>query len=48
MNKFKVGDEIVRLNDLKVGIKIGFKAIVRTGQCYKTPSGEIVDIIDKN
>jgi hypothetical protein len=48
MSKFKVGNEIVRINDLRDDIKIGFKTIVRTGYCYKTPSGELVDIIDRN
>jgi hypothetical protein len=48
MSKFKVGDEIVRINDLRTDIKTGFKTVVRNGYCYKTPTGELVDIINKN
>jgi hypothetical protein len=48
MNKFKAGNEIVRINNLRDDIKIGFKTIVRAGYCYKTPLGQLVDIIDRN
>ena len=48
MSKFKEGDEIVRINDLRTDIKIGFKTVVRNGYCYKTPTGELVSIINKN
>jgi hypothetical protein len=48
MRKFKAGDKIVRMNNLRSDIKIGFKTIVRAGYCYKTPLGQLVDIIDRN
>jgi hypothetical protein len=48
MSKFKVGDEIVRINNLRHDIKIGFKTIVEPHYYYMAPTGEFIKIIDKN
>jgi hypothetical protein len=48
MSKFKVGDEIFRINNLRHDIKIGFKTIVEPHYYYMAPTGEFIKIIDKN
>jgi hypothetical protein len=48
MSKFKVGDNIVRINDAVYGQRAGFKAIVDANYCYESPYSVRYKIIDEN
>jgi hypothetical protein len=48
MSKFKVGNNIVRINDAVYGQRAGFKAIVDANYCYESPNSVRFKIIDKN
>ena len=48
MSKFKVGDNIVRINDAVYGQRAGFKAIVDANYCYESPNSVRCKVIDEN
>jgi hypothetical protein len=48
MSKFKVGDNIVRINDAVYGERAGFKAIVDANYCYESPNSVRFKIFDEN
>jgi hypothetical protein len=48
MSKFKVGDNIIRINDAVYGQRAGFKAIVDANYCYESSNSVRCKIIDEN